>query len=854
MIGKTLGHYRILEKIGAGSMGEVYLAEDTRLGRKVAVKALPSEFAADSERLVRFEREARAAAALNHPHIAAVYDVGCIDETHFIVQEHMEGQTLGALLAGGGLPLNRILELSMEIAEALAAAHAAAIVHRDLKPENIFVLKDGHAKILDFGLAKHLERPQSLSAADSTLSQLPTTAGQLLGTPGYMAPEQVQGQSVDHRADVFAFGCILYAMTTGKSPFEASSAIESLHQILHDEPTTIQYLHLPAELERIIEKCLAKDPVERYQHAADLVVDLRRLRRDATARPATGVGAPRQAVAHAMRFSITLPPTAPLALGEHPALVLSPDGTRLVYVGKHRGGTQLYLRALDHLEPTPLAGTEDASGPFFSPDGKWVGFFAQGKLKKLSLMGGGPLTLCDAPESRGASWAGDDTIVFAPVQSGGLWQVSSSALTPQVVTKPELKRGDVTHRWPELLPAGKAVLFTIGIARSTSYDDARVALHLLHTHEERILIEGGSNPRYIPTGHLVFTRAGTLFAVAFDLARLEVVGSVVPILAGVATETTGVAHWTFSRCGTLVYAPGGPRTAGRTLVWVNRKGLGRPLPAVPRTFEEPRLSPDARLLALGIREVTSDVWVYEMRRGTLSRLTFEADNFSPIWTPDGKRVTFSSNRAGPSNLFWTPADGSGTVERLLASDYDQVASSWSPDGRLLAFTEYHPDTGADIWILSLKGERKPRPFLRTPFNEWGAMFSPDGRWLAYTSDESGRPEVYVQPFPSSGAKWQISNEGGTEPVWARNGAELFYRNHDKIMAVRVKTEPQFAAAKARVLFQGSYLGSSVAYLPNYDLAPNGQRFLMLKQSEDVAEKTELYVVLNWFADLTGRIA
>jgi serine/threonine-protein kinase len=393
------------------------------------------------------------------------------------------------------------------------------------------------------------------------------------------------------------------------------------------------------------------------------------------------------------------------------------------------------------------------------------------------------------------------------------------------------------------------VLFTIGMAGRATYDDARIAVLSLKTGERRILVDGGTHPRYAPTGHLIYVRAATLLAIPFGLGRLEVTGPSVALLQGVLTEATGAAHWTFSADGSLVYVPGGLRLAARSLLWINRKGQNRLLPIPANTFEEPRLSPNGRRLAVSIRGVTNDVWVYEIRRGTLSRLTFEGDNFSPIWTPDGKRVTFSSNRAGPSNIFWTPADGSGTAERLLESDFDEVPSSWSPDGRMLAFTEYHPDTGADIWVVAIRGDREPRPFLRTPFNEWGAMFSPDGRWLAYTSDESGRPEIYVQAFPRPGRKWQISTEGGTEPIWGRNGRSLFYRQGDKLLTVAVATKPAFRAAKPELLFAGPYLAATAVYLPNYDVTPDDERFLVISQGEEQASAKELHLVLDWFAEL-----
>ncbi len=776
MIGQTLGHYRIVEKIGEGGMGVVYLAEDSRLRRRVALKVLPAEFASDPERLARFEREARAA-ALNHPHIAAVYDVGAEGLTRFCVQEYLEGETLRVYLQRQRLPLKRTLEVAIEILEALTAAHMAGIVHRDLKPENIFVRTDGHIKVLDFGLAKLVE--SAVAPADPTATKsLTTSAGRVLGTVGYMAPEQIEGRTVDPRTDLFAFGCMLYEMVTGQGPFAGRSSVETLHKILHEEPAPILDTTLPAELSRILRKCLAKEPGERYQHADDLLVDLRQLGRELESGVAARVAA-----------------------------------------------------------------------PLFSPDGQWVGFFAGGKLKKVSLRGGAPLTLCEAPDSRGASWGEDDAIVFAPSPAGGLWRIVAAGKQARQLTQPDVAASEVTHRWPEVLPGAKAVIYTVGTAGSASYDEARIVVQSLETGKRRTLIEGGSNPRYVPTGHLVFARGGALLAVPFDPVGLEVTGPVTPILDGAMMETTGAGEWTLSSTGTLAYVPGRVRQPQRTLVWVDRNGRARPVSEAARVFEEPRLSPDGRRLAVGIRGATSDIWILEFARGTLTRLTFEGDNFAPIWTPDGKRVTFASNRAGPSNIFWAAADGSGKAERLLASEYDQVASSWSRDGKQLAFTEYHPESGADLWVLSWPGKRRATPFLRTPFNEWGAVFSPDGRWLAYTSDETGRPEVYLQPFPGPGAKVQVSTEGGTEPLWVRRGQELIYRTGEQVMTVRVRTKPTLRTSPPRVLFRGAYAGSSAVYLPNFDVTADGRRFLFIQTSEQETTVSQLEVVLGWFGEL-----
>jgi serine/threonine-protein kinase len=550
------------------------------------------------------------------------------------------------------------------------------------------------------------------------------------------------------------------------------------------------------------------------------------------------------------RLVVTLPPSDRLALGGFtPVVALSPDGTRLVYVANRGGSTQLYVRALDRFEASPIPGTEGAATPFFSPDGQSVGFFAEGKLKKVSLSGGAPLTLSSAPANRGGSWGPDDTIIFTPAATLGLFRVSAAGGTPKPLTVPDRKKGEYGHRWPDILPGGKAVLFTIWTG--ASFDDARIGVLSLETGERRILAEGGTYARYVPTGHVVYARAGGLLAVPFDLRRLEVTGPPVSILDGVSMNPTfGAAEFSSSTDSSLAYVPGRSRVGERTLLWVDRKGAVQPLPAPPRGYLSPRLSPDGQRLAVAIEGTNNlGLWLYDLARGTLTRLTASLPIPFPIWTPDGKHVTFMSALSGALNLYWMPADGSGGVERLTTSENAQWPGSWSPDGQVLAFSEADPTTGYGIQVLRLEGDRKPRPFLQTPSNEYGPMFSPDGRWLAYGSDESGRQEIYVRPFPGPGGKLQISTEGGVEPVWARNGRELFYRNGDKMMAAAVETKPTFAAAKPKLLFEGHYEAGIFAFEPNYDVSPDGQRFLMIKGSEQESAPTQLNVVLNWSEDL-----
>ena len=539
-------------------------------------------------------------------------------------------------------------------------------------------------------------------------------------------------------------------------------------------------------------------------------------------------------------------------------MALSADGTHLAYVARQGGTQQIYLRAMDSLEAKPILGTEGGVSPFFSPDGQWVGFFAGGKLKKVSVSGGTALTLGDAAQPLGASWGSQGMIAFAPQNVVALQSMPDAGGAAHPLTR--FEKGEASQRWPEFLPGGKAVLFAAG-ANAVSFNNAQVAVQSVGMGERRNLIEG-TYPRYAPSGHLVYGQGGSLMAVPFDLQRLELTGTAAPMADGVLqSPTSGAAQYSFSATGSLVYVPGGIQSAQSRLVWVSRNGAEQPVAAPAHAYVNPRLSHDGRRVAVVITEQESQTWLYDLSRETLTRFTFDGNsNTAPAWAPDGKRIAFQSNKEGPSNIFWQLADGGGGLERLTTSEYNHVPMSWSPDGKLLAFIEINPTTGYDIWVLPLgdpavgSGQaRKAQPFLRTQFNESVPRFSPDGRWVAYVSDESGRYEIYVQPYPGPGGKWQISTEGGTEPVWNRNGRELFYRSGNKMMAVEIATQPSFAAGQPRMLFEGQYVPTP-ATTPNYDVSADGQRFLMLKPSEPAqAAPTQINVVLNWFEELKQKV-
>jgi len=885
MVGKTISHYKVLEKIGQGGMGEVYRAEDTSLKREVAIKVLPEQFTKDPQRLARFEREAQLLAQLNHPNIAAIYGFEHSDEIHFLVLELVPGETLAERVAKGPLSVEEALEVCRQIAEGVETAHEKGVIHRDLKPANVKVTPEGKVKILDFGLAKAFEAepPVTDISQSPTLTEEMTRAGVILGTAAYMSPEQAKGQPVDKRADIFAFGCVLYELLTGKRTFSGKTITETLGAIIHKEP---DWKALPSttpwRIQELLRRCLTKDAHDRLRDIGNVRIEIRLALEEPTTVSPIGGLSPTQPplgrrvipwgitvtvvlIAAIAIWSLTRPTPEPITrlaltlteqLGSTRAglnenvLALSPDGKRLVYVAND----QLYLRPMDTLQASPIPGTEEALSAFFSPDGQWVGFFTDSELKKVSISGGVPLTLYNAAGLRGASWGTDNTIVFGQI-GAGLSQVSDAGGTPKALTTLDSETGETGHRHPQILPGGKAVLFTLH--SGGSLDHWQIVVQSLETGERRILVQG-THALYMPTGHLVYAQAGTpgtLLAVPFDLSRLEVTGAPVPIVEGVLqSATSGVAQFSFSNLGTLVYVPGDTGPALSTLVWVDRRGNVEPLPAPPHPYRGPRLSPDGRRLAVTIQETKPDIWVYDIPRQTLTRLTFEGLNQQPQWTPDGKSVTWRSEREGvPGNLFWKLADGTGAVERLTTSEFRQNPSSWSPDGQFLAFHQ-RPSAGSsptarDIWILPLAGEGTPQSILQTQFNELAPVFSPDGRWLAYVSDESGRNEIYVRPFPKvEEGKWQISTDGGVELRWAANGRELFYRKEsgNQMMVVDITTEPTFGAGTSKVLFEGSYQRSAggAAF---YDVTPDGQRFLMIQAR--VQGAGQINVVLNWFEEL-----
>ncbi|HEU5256273.1 MAG TPA: protein kinase [Vicinamibacterales bacterium] len=848
--GQRLGPYELLSAIGAGGMGEVYRARDTRLGRTVAIKVLGAHLSDRPELRERFEREAHAVANLNHPHISVLYDIGREGDRDYLVIEYLEGETLAARLATGALPQKQALEIAGHIADALDAAHRQGITHRDLKPANIMLTKSG-AKLLDFGVAKLNWAPDSGATAVPTLCEA-TGAGTLVGTVHYMAPEQLEGKPVDGRTDIYALGAVIHEMLTGKRAFDGIVPVA------------------PFAVDRLVKRCLAKDPDDRWQSARDLAAELKwmaegdggngstvaeapsRVRTIAVAAGSLAAGAALAAVAawrlmtgpsipqatQTTRMVITLPvgdtfPTDPILNGGE--LAIAPAGDQIVYAAQHGETTQLFVRAMDSLETRALAGTTGAINPVFSPDGQTIAFFADGKLKKIPTAGGAVTVITNGQGFTAPAWDGEN-IFFSDTPGGPLLQVAATGGEPRTIR--EAFGGGVSS--PSFLGPGRAFAYSLA---SGPYGGGRIVVRT-PDGTERTLATNATAPQYIQSGHLVYWRAGSLFAAPFDAASLQINGPEVLVVEDVAPGGFSV-----SRTGSLAYVTGAQGTL-RRLLWVDRNGGRSPIDAPTRPYDAPQISPDGGRIAI---EIGSQTWVYDMTRGALTRLAFEGTiNDSPVWSPDGNRIAVRSDRAGTNRVFWQQADGSGGAEQLTDGNIGELPRSFSPDGQTLAYQEVSPGTRRNVWLLRLS-DRTKQPFLRTPATEGAARFSPDGRWIAYVSDESGKPEVYVRSLPPTPGKWQVSTDGGTEPVWNRNGRELFFRSGDRVMTADVSTQPIFSSGRPRLLFQGKYLRSEFPLTGfAYDVSPDGQRFVMVEETGGTTA-AQINVVLNWAEELKRRV-
>jgi eukaryotic-like serine/threonine-protein kinase len=888
--GTRLGPYEIQSSIGAGGMGEVYKARDTRLDRSVAIKVLPPEVSADADRRARFEREAKTIAGLSHPHICALFDVGETGGTTFLVMELLAGETLAARLEKGPLPLEQALGVATEIADALAAAHRQGIVHRDLKPANVMLTKSG-AKLLDFGLAKlsrHGELPAAASLASAPTEARPLTSeGTIVGTLQYMAPEQVEGKPADARTDLWALGAILYEMLTGKRAFEGASAASLITAIMSAQPPAIATLQpvTPPALDRLVRKCLAKDPDERWQSAHDVADELRWMREGSGAgSPAKGQSrrrsgpllAWRVAAAALLLAAVTTAFAAVVWFRSSPAasarapvrfvvsdrlvtaaeadpqrlFAVSRDGQRVAFIAERDGVPCLYLRELRSLQATPIPGTDNAMQPFFSPDGQRIGFFAGLTLKVVSLAGGAPEDRAQISWPRGGTWAPDDTIIFSPSDNSGLWQVSAAGGAAHELARPDPAKGERSYRWPEVSPDGSAVFFAAATSDIRSFDNAKLMVRSLRTGEQRELMRGGSFAGCTATGHLLFARAGALMAAPFDMARLRVTGAEKPVLDGLVTyPINGAAQYAVAEDGTLIYIAGQAVTSRATLNWVDAAGRTSTLPTPPDAYQAVSVSPDGRWAAVDIDGANASIYLLDLAGTSMPRLTLEWSNNAPFWTADSARVCYVSERGGVSRYYCQAAEGGSKSEPVTpARPAPPGGASWAPDGRVLIFSELSQASGWDLWTYAVGGEPAEKPFLQTPFNELNPRLSSDGHWVAYQSNETGSPEVYVQPFPGPGRKERLSSGGGTQPLWARKGYELFYRNGDAIMGVTIRPSPSVSATPPRVLFRRAL---RVAPLYPYDVASDG-RFLVI-QPLPPPILGPMTIVLNWFEELKANV-
>jgi eukaryotic-like serine/threonine-protein kinase len=875
--GTRLGPYEILAQIGAGGMGEVYKARDTRLERMVAVKVLPQHLSSSPEVRQRFEREAKTISQLSHPHICALYDVGREGENEYLVMELLEGETLLDRLARGPLPLESTLRYGTEIADALDKAHRQGIVHRDLKPGNVMLTKSG-VKLLDFGLAKAM----APSTQTSSLTALPTQQGltqegTILGTFQYMAPEQLEGKEADGRTDIFAFGAVLYEMATGKKAFSAPSQASLITAIMSTEPPPISSVQQasPAALDRVVRTCLAKDPEDRWQSASDLKRELRWIgegsQSGALAQPAVSArrrGGSRIAwsvafvcavAALAAAFGLwrgrgaSAPADSPLQLsldltaGEKLAIAssnsgsvirLTPDGRQMICLVRSGATTELRRRNFETGEMATIPGTTGALDPSLSADGRWIGFVSTGGgLHRVALQGGAPFDVTEKAAPRGAAWSEDGRIYFPADLYGGISRVSQDGGAVQLVTQLDKADGEKSHRWPIVLPGGKALVYAALTGRSWS--EAQIVLKRLDTGERRVLVRGGTSPFYAPTGHLVYAHDGSLYAVRFDLARLEVTGQPGEVAHDVYIEASGAAGAAFTPSGLLVYVPSSSVQSRRLLTRVDRGGTGAPLTDRLEKYQDLTVSPDGSRIAL---QFDSTIWIFDVARKTLTQLTSGARATRPAWTSDGKNVLYGYEKGGPWNIFSRPADGSGAEQQLWRNPHMQVPSDMAPDGRSLLVADGDPLVLRVASLPPVAGDQ-PRD-LGAGGRPSDGHFSPDGRWIAYMDAASARPEIFVIPASGGEGKWQISNDGGSSPRWSRSGKEIFYLSGENLMAVPVKTQPRFEPGVAVKLF-------SKPDLQYFDVEADGGHFVLLESPEPSTRMT-LGVVVNWFSRLAAQ--
>ncbi len=888
MIGQTISHYKILEKLGEGGMGVVYKSEDTRLKRVVALKFLPPHVSSSETDKARFMLEAQAAAALSHPNICTIYGIEEHDGQTFIAMEFVDGQTLRD--KKGTISFKQAIDIGIQIADGLAAAHEKGIVHRDIKPENIMVRKDGICQIMDFGLAK-------LRSASSKVNRL-TKEGSTVGTAGYMSPEQVMGQDVDHRSDIFSLGVLLYELFTGQLPFKGVHETALAYEIVNVDATPMSAIapEIDPMLDGIVLECLVKEPGERYQSVAEVAKELRRFKRESTRARATRTTVTRQfhrptadggipvdttrtalkrffwpvlstilAIGVAllawapwraevktpvpiMRFPINLPLTAPLVTGAS-TVAISPDGKYFVYLGNTSGISKLFLRPIDQFSAQPMAGTDGANDPFFSPDGQWIAYYANGKLEKVSVFGGSPQEVCTVPGFMRGGWWDEDNFIWFGHLNSAVYRVAANGGTPVEVTILDTIHGEISHRFPQVLPDHKTVIFTVKFNNITSFDDAVIAAENIITHERKIIIRGGAFARYIPTGHIMYARGSSIYAVPFDPATINTTGPPLPVEeGGMLNPLSGDANYSVSNTGTLIYAPLGAYSGlDASLMWIDRQEKLQPLLDTSRAYGDGCLSPDGQKLAMTIRAANDDIWVYQLNRGTVTRITFGGGNSDyPVWTPDGKRIIYVSEHGKTVKLFSKPWDGSGSSDNLNES-LDVDINSWesiSPDGKTVAFGQQ-----GDIWVMPLNDPGKAKKFIGTPATEINPRFSPDGHWLSYISNESGYYELYVVPYPNPNGKHQISTNRALYSRWQPDGKTLFYLSGRHVMEVAVKLSPVFDFSPPKKI-----LDLPESWNGFWDASPDGKRFIIGVTKATDLMPSQVNIVVGWFEELKKKLA
>jgi serine/threonine-protein kinase len=883
-VGAQISHYRVTGKLGAGGMGEVYRGLDSKLNREVAIKVLPESFAQDPERIARFQREAQVLASLNHPNIAAIYGIEESNGIRALVMELVEGPTLADRIAMGRIPLDESLIIIRQIADALEVAHERGVIHRDLKPANVKVTPDDKVKVLDFGLAKIAspEKPYSDLSHSPTMLQ-GTQDGVILGTAAYMSPEQAKGKIVDKRSDIWAFGCLMFEMLSGKQTFCGETLTDTLASVVRGEPDWDDLPeNTPANIVSLIRRCLTKDPKQRLRDIGDARFELDRSdepRRSVSTplKPAVPrwripivaatviiaalaagfllnkfFGARESQAQPVVRLIYTIPSNQLPSAPQRNRLAISPDGSKIVYAANER----LYVRALDSLEAVELAGTEGAMGPFFSPDGQWVGFLARPHLKKVPINGGAAVPICAVADPIGANWGRDNTILIGGVYAGIL-RVSANGGNPEIVVPPA---PSLSYLHPQFLPDGKSFLFQRG--RPGNYDFNELVMRSFDKDEETVLLRGGYDYQYLKSGYLLHAQGARnqrldLSIVGFDVKARSTVGNSAIVVRNVRDSSAGSSsNFAVSDLGTLIYltAPAGDGS-GTKLAAVDRSGKSFLLPVEVRDYSDPRVSPNGRFVALHLQGDQNDVWVADVERGALTRISFnDGEDETPAWSPDGRTVAWASSRSNLlRGIFRRPADGSGSEELIWSLDKHCHVRDWSSDGKTLVIEILDPNTSGDIWRLNLEGTPTASPFLQSSFNERNSRLSPDGKWLAYVSDESGRDEVYVQSFPQGGSKLQVTSSGGDQPVWSHDGNKLFIRAGGSIQEVvfRPGTPPSISAMTS--LFQDHFENPQAGGHTGYDVFPDG-RFLMIQSQALPGSREEIVVVVNWIAEVKKELA